>query len=117
MSPTFVCSVEVHLTMCLSVRLTRWNIMGMRGERNTWLSCTVLLHMLDIMPLVHSTINMDRIGRRAREGSEQCAYCQLERDKERARQRRQWQGPGARASERLRVRARRAREGSEQHEA
>ena len=25
--------------------------MGMRGERNTWSSCTVLLHMLNIMPL------------------------------------------------------------------
>ena len=25
--------------------------MGMRGERNTWLSCTALLHMLNIMPL------------------------------------------------------------------
>ena len=26
---------------CVCVRLSGWNIMGIRGERNTWLSCTV----------------------------------------------------------------------------
>ena len=67
--------------------------MGMCGERNTWLSCIVLLHMLNITP------NMDRRGRRAQEGSEQCACRGLERDTEPASRRRQRQGPGARASE------------------
>ena len=42
--------------------------------------------------------NMDRRGRRAWEGSKQHTCRRLERDREPARQRRQWQGPGARAS-------------------
>ena len=61
--------------------------MGMRGERNTWLSCTVLLPVPNVMPLERHTR-----GRRAQKGSEQCACCGLECDREPARQRRQRQG-------------------------
>ena len=66
--------------------------MGTHGEKNTWLSCTILLCMLNV--------TLDGRGRRAREGREQRAYRGLERDREPARQRRQQQGPEARASER-----------------
>ena len=58
--------------------------MGMRGETNTWLSCTVLLHMLNIILLEQLTR-----GRRAWEGSKQHAHCRLERDRKLARQKRQ----------------------------
>ena len=37
--------------------------MGMRGEGNTWLSCTVLLRMLNVTPLERQTR-----GRKDREG-------------------------------------------------
>ena len=49
--PTFDRLAEVHLTVCPFVSLPRWNIMGMRGERNAWSSCTLLLRMLNITPL------------------------------------------------------------------
>ena len=63
--------------------------MGMHGERNTWLSCTVVLRMLNKTPLA---IERQTQGRRAREGSEQCACRGLEHDRDPARQRIQQQG-------------------------
>ena len=79
--------------------------MGMHGEINMWLSYTAFV--AHAQRNATRTTNMNRRGRRAREGSEQCT-CWLGRDKEQARQRRQQQGPGARASERLRAQASRA---------
>ena len=62
------------------------------------------------MSLEQQTRIEDQEGKRAREGSKQCT-CQLECDREQATQRRQQQGPEARAAEMLRVQARRARKG------
>ena len=80
----------VRLSVCPFVCLTGWNIMGMHGEKNTWLSCTVFFFFF-----VHAqhnatrTTNMDRRGPReprSREGSEQRACRRLERDRKSARQ-------------------------------
>ena len=74
--PTFVHSAEVCLTVCLSDQIEH---NGMRGERK---------HMVELYSFVaHAkydttrVTNVDRTGRKAREGSEQCA-CRLKRDRE-----------------------------------
>ena len=101
--------VEVRLTVCPCVCLSGWNIMGMCGERNTRLSCTVLLRMLNVTPpewnmrekssgrkqttrisrawTWQRTSKTEKIAaRRAREGSEQRAR-RLEGSKRRRQQR------------------------------
>ena len=95
-SPTFDCSAKVRLTVCPCVRLSGWNIMGMHSKRNTWLSCTVLLRMLNIMQLEWQTWIDSRA--RAWKGSKQRTCRRREHNRQPARQRRQRQGPGARES-------------------
>ena len=91
MSPTFIRSAEIHLAKEARggvVAHAQHNVTGM-----TELYCSVVHAQCN-------TTNMDRRGGRAQEGSEQHAR-RLKHDRERARQRKQWQGPDARASERF----------------
>ena len=67
MSEPHICSFSGSLSDCVSVcpcvRLSGWNIMGMRGERNTWLSGNVLLCMLNITTNMHEASREKRLGK------------------------------------------------------
>ena len=97
-----------HVSVCPSVCLTGLNIWTCAAKEACGGVVAHAQHNATGMTelycsVVHAqcnTTNLDRRGRRAREGSEQHA-CRLKHDRERARQRRQWQGPGARVSERF----------------
>ena len=82
---SFSRSLSDRVSVCPCVHLSGWNIMGMHGERNTWLSCFIAHAQHNTA----RTTNMDRRGSRAQEGSVQHACRRLERDREPVRQRRQ----------------------------
>ena len=76
-APHYICSFSGSSSdraACPFVCLTGWNIMGMCGERNTWLSCTVFV--------ARAQDDAKHGGRRAREGTVRTARIRLERDRQ-----------------------------------